>query len=228
MSAVLRESGALDRVSASSRLRLESAAKRLWLRRGEHLFHDRDEISAVYFVASGMVSLYKINSLGERRVVFTLGPGSLLNETIGERYLASINCQTIQDSTIIAIDAKELLDIASGDFGLARGLLDALSGKVRRLYRQIKNASGSLRGDKRLAAKLWKLALDYGVSSEDGVRIDMKLSVTYLSEMLGVQRETVSRQLGTLASLGLVEVRDGVFRVPNTNALAEYFKDIPE
>ena len=47
-------------------------------------------------------------------------------------------------------------------------VINSLSMKVRRLYRQIKNAT-PIKIEKRVAAKLWKLARDYGIEVEDGV-----------------------------------------------------------
>ncbi len=194
------------------------------VRRGEHVFRDRDEVHTVYIVVAGMVSLYKINSLGERRVVFALGPGKMINEVILDDLPASVNCEALEDSLILCFESEKFLDAMSRDFEFSKAVVDSLSNKVRRLYRQLKNASGSLRGDKRLAAKLWKLATDYGVPDDDGVRIDARLSVTYLADMLGAKRETVSRQLGTLAERGLVAVRRNDFVVPDPDALARYFK----
>ena len=51
------------------------------------------------------------------------------------------------------------------DFGLTEIVLNAANRKVRRLYRQLKNTTGVLKVERRVAAKLWKLANDYGVDS---------------------------------------------------------------
>jgi len=81
-----------------------------------------------------------------------------------------------------------------------------------------------LNGEKRVAAKLLKLSWDHGVEDEDGVRIDMNLTVTYLAEMLGSKRETVSRQVKKLNEQGLIMVKKNKFIIPDQEKLSKYFK----
>lgn len=194
-------------------------------RRGDHVFRDRDEIETVFFLVKGIVSLYKLNSLGEKRVIFTPMGGQMLNESIVDALPASISCEALEDCVLLCFDRRKFLYAMEQDFELTKAVVRALSCMVRRLYRQVKNASGSVRGDKRLAAKLWKLARDRGAPCERGTRIEMKLSVTYLAEMLGAKRESVSRHLKTLMERNLVERVGNVLYVPDRERLAEYFKE---
>lgn len=53
----------------------------------------------------------------------------------------------------------------------------------------------------------------------------MELTITYLADMLGSKRETVSRQLKQLADAGLVRYGDGRFLLPDRDALQKYFKE---
>ena len=96
---------------------------------------------------------------------------------------------------------------------------------MRRLYRQLKNTTNATRGEKKMAAKLWKLARDYGKKEEVGVRISLKLTVTQLADMLGTKRETASRQLKVLVEQGLVRYDRNTFVIPDTDALNRYFKE---
>ena len=76
-----------------------------------------------------------------------------------------------------------------------------------------------------MAAKLWKLARDYGKKEESGVRISLKLTVTQLADMLGTKRETASRQLKVLVEQGLVRYDRNTFVIPDTDVLNRYFKE---
>ena len=76
-----------------------------------------------------------------------------------------------------------------------------------------------------MAAKLWKLARDYGKREKDGVRICLKLTVTQLADMLGTKRETASRQLKVLVEQGLVRYDRNTFVIPDTDVLNRYFKE---
>jgi DNA-binding Lrp family transcriptional regulator len=97
--------------------------------------------------------------------------------------------------------------------------------EVRRLYHLMKNTSNNLRGDRRIAAKLWKLSRDHGVKTAEGVEINFDLTITALAEFLGSQRETVSRQVGTLAGAGLLMVKKSRFIIPSREKLMEFFEN---
>ena len=193
-------------------------------KKGEHVFYDRDSISVVYLVSQGLVSMYKTNFLGEKRVIFILGPGQLIMEGVADKLSTSVNCEAFEDSGLICFNQKKFLAAMKRDFELTKAVMESMSVRTRRLYRQLKNMSGSVRGDKRIAAKLWKLSRDHGLSTEKGVRINLKLSVTCLANMMGAKRETISRQLKVLMDQNLVEVRNGTFTIPNPDRLADYFK----
>ncbi|MGL4338016.1 MAG: helix-turn-helix domain-containing protein, partial [Turicibacter sp.] len=96
--------------------------------------------------------------------------------------------------------------------------------KLRRTYRQLKNVPTNLAIEKKLAAKLWKLGKDYGLETSEGVLIDLPLSVMYISQLLGSQRETVSRAIKKLVELDLVKYENKKMVIVNQNALAKYFK----
>lgn len=194
------------------------------LAKGEHLFFDKEPVDMLYIVISGFVTLYTVDAQGEKKVIFLLDKGKLINEVVLQRLPASINCEAFEAAQILCFDRLDFLRVMEQDFALAKSVLDSLALKVRRLYRQLKNTPNSVRGDKRIAAKLWKLSRDYGVPGEGGTSIILDLSITYLADMLGSRRETVSRQLKTLAQQGLIELHDGQIMIPNRERLSEYFK----
>ena len=192
--------------------------------KGEHIFLDKEPVELLYIVISGLVTLYTVDPQGEKKVIFLLDKGKLINEVVLQRIPASINCEVFEEAQILCFDRSDFLHVMEQDFALTKSVLDSLAMKVRRLYRQMKNTPNSVRGDKRIAAKLWKLSRDYGVPCASGTKINMDLSITYLADMLGSRRETVSRQLKLLAGQGLIRINDGQITIPDRDKLANYFK----
>ena len=131
----------------------------------------------------------------------------------------------MESARILAIPRKQLLALMETDARLMRFLFFSQSHKVRRLYRQLKNTTNATRGEKKMAAKLWKLARDYGKKEDVGFRICLKLTVTQLADMLGTKRETASRQLKVLVEQGLVRYDRNTFVIPDTDVLNRYFKE---
>lgn len=46
------------------------------------VFYDKEDVSDIYIVISGTVSLYKLNENGQKKVIFILGEGKVVNEVI--------------------------------------------------------------------------------------------------------------------------------------------------
>ena len=138
---------------------------------------------------------------------------------------SSINCEIFESAEILTFDKKRFINIMSEDFELTKIILNSMALKIRRLYRQMKNAT-PLKIEKRLAAKLWKLSKDYGVKQNDEVVIDLNISVAYLSDMFGMPRETISRALKILEKENLIRKERKKIIIKDRDKLASYFKGL--
>lgn len=211
-------------ISARSLDLLCNYGKILNFAKGEHLFLDKEEGSNLYIVVSGLVTLYKLNTQGDKKVIFILDKGKIINEDVLQGLSASISCEVFESAQIICFNKEDFLGVMEQDFELSKAVFRSLALKTRRLYRQLKNTSNSIRGDKRIAAKLWKLSGDYGLNCEAGICINIEMSITYLADMLGSKRETVSRQVKALTEEGLIFMDEGKIIVRDRDQLANYFK----
>ena len=188
------------------------------------VFRDKEQVDTLYMVVSGIVSLYKINEHGQKRVIFMLGPGKMINDVIIQDLPASINCEAFEDATLLCYQKVDFLEIMAQDFKLTQNVINSLAQKVRRMYRQLKNTNPSIKIEKRLAAKLWKLAKDHGVPHKDGTLINMTISITYVADLLGSQRETISRAMKILTDNELVGSYNKKILIYNKQKLADFFK----
>ncbi|MDR2500096.1 MAG: Crp/Fnr family transcriptional regulator [Treponema sp.] len=193
-------------------------------KKGAQVFFDKDEVPFLYGVIDGTVSLYKMSTNNEKRGVFIYGAGDLLNETILDNKGASVNAEPLRDSTLLCIKKSAFIRACAMDGALSKALIDSMAMKIRRLYHLMKNTSNNLRGDRRIAAKLWKLSRDHGVKTEQGIEINFDLTITTLAEFLGSQRETVSRQIKALTSAGLLLVKNSRFIIPDREKLVDFFE----
>lgn len=191
---------------------------------GEILFQDKEIVSTVYFIISGIVSLYKINENGHKKVIFMLGKGKIINEVILQKLPASINCEIFEDACILGINRDKLIELMKEDFDLCTSVIISLSSKTRRLYRQIKNTQSSVKIDKRLAAKIYKLGKDYGVECNEGILVNIDISITYLADLIGSQRETVSRTIKNLQKQNLIEYKNKKIYICDLQRLSNFFK----
>lgn len=212
-------------IDISSKKNLIKYGKIKRYKKGEHLFLDRDEVESIYFLIEGIASLYKLNTQHEKKVIFIFGKGDCLNEVILQRHMSSLNCEFLSDVEILEVSSQQLLKIMSKDFQLCRNIISSMAFKIRRLYHQLKNTSNSVRLDKQIASKLWKLSRDFGVETPEGIEINFNLTISYLADMLGSKRETVSRQLKILSEKKLIIIKRNRFIVTDRDNLLKYFRN---
>lgn len=158
----LNEISLFSKISKSTIYKLNEICFIKELKKGDHLFRDKEIISSIYIIKSGKIALYKQSESSQKKVVFILGKDTVVNEVIIDDLPASINCEAFENTEVLCFDRIKFLDIMKDDFELSKVIISSLSIKVRRLYRQSKN-SIPIKVEKRVAAKLWKLSRDYEI-----------------------------------------------------------------
>lgn len=192
----------------------------------EHVFMDKDKVDNIYIIVSGKAALYKLNNFGDKKIIFIFGEGQILNEHSIQDIKVSINCEVLEYSVVMLIPSNIFINAMEKDFVLSKAMLDLMSLNIRRLYRQLQNTTNNLECEKKLASKLLKLVKDNGIYCENIVKINVPLTITYISEMIGSRRETVSRQIKKLSELGFIEFKDNFIFIKDIEKLRNYFYDI--
>ncbi len=195
------------------------------LKKNEVLFQNLEIISSIYVVVTGKVALLRYCANGQKRVFFILGEGSMINEVVFDEMHVSVDCECFEEAVLLYFDKAQLLEVMKSDFELTLNILNSSGKKQRRLFRQLKNTV-QIKIDKKLAAKLWKLAKDHGIQTEEEgwKSIQLKFNVTYLSYMMGVPRETISRALSELSDKGFIKWVDKCLWIEEKKILNYYRK----
>ena len=195
---------------------LEAAQRDLLLRgarpvscmRGELLFTVGDPADSVYFVMEGRIKVFRTHPSGAESIVGIRNPGNLFGElgwAMGERG---------RNNSASALVASDLRRVDAADFGRAlraAGVLAAAfaRGLVRRLTaveRELTELAGkSVPG--RLVDILGRLAAAHGIEEPAGsLRLGLDLTHKDLADLIGTSRETLTKELGVLADVGLLRV----------------------
>lgn len=192
-------------ISETTKNKMKNIAIKKILKKGNILFSAEDNLEYIYGILAGKTAIYRINTEGQKRVFFILGEGELINEVIFDNLPVSADCEAFEDTIVIRFNKSEFLKLMQEDFNLTMQILNSMGKKQRRLYRQLKNTL-PIGMEKKLAAKLWKLAKDYGENSKnkeyEWKKINMNISTTYIACMLGTSRETISRAMKQLQKVG--------------------------
>lgn len=211
-------------VSLETLERLKQCGRVRALGKGELIIQARQPQQDVYIQMSGKSIVYNLIHTGNRKILFIFGPGALLNEHVLNLNDASTYCEAIEPGTVFTVPTSEFLRLMERDFALARSVLAAQERKIWRLGHQLKNTVGSIYLDRKLAAKLWKLARDFGIPGPDGIEIGVTLPVTMLADMLGAPRETTSRLCKKLVDCGLIRMVGKRIYIVDAERISHFYK----
>lgn len=204
--------------------KLARAGKISELDKGTILMRAKEPVSSVYIQVSGKSIIYNLTHSGKRKILFIYGKGALLNEHVFNSRTTSIYSETIDRSRIFIIPCAEFVKIMEEDFALTKNIMEAQEKKIWRLSHQLKNTMSSIYLERKLAAKLWKLARDFGIQTEEGIEIDVNMSVTFLADMLGVPRETTSRACSVLIDNGLIKMNKKRIIIADSEKMSLFYK----
>lgn len=90
---------------------------------------------------------------------------------------------------VIEIAEKQFLQLMEQSHALTRAVLREYERNLWRMGHQLKNTTGNMQMERKIAAKLWKLGRDFGVDTEDGVMIDIDLTITLMADLVGAPRK---------------------------------------
>ena len=210
-------------IKEKSEIELRKILKERKISKKEILFNERDIVDKLYFLKNGKISLFKINENGERKVIFILRNGEMINELSLDNIKTTIvGCEAFDKSTILECSVKDFFKVMEEDFTLTKNILLHTQNINRRLYRQLKN-SISIRIDKKLAAKLYRMGKEFGVCKGEWILLNVNLTITYMADMLGCKRESLSRAMKILQDENLVKIEDKKIYIKR-DELSSYFK----
>lgn len=210
-------------IKESSKIELKKILKERQLSTKEILFNERDIVDKVYFLKSGKISIFKMSENGERKIIFILRSGEIINEiSFDNTKSTTIGCEAFDKAIILECMGKDFIKVMEDDFTLTKNILISTQNRNRRLYRQLKN-SISIRIDKKLAAKLYRIGKEFGVCKGEWTLLNVNLTITYIADMLGCKRESLSRAMKILQDEKLVKI-EGKKVYIKKDELSSYFK----
>lgn len=186
---------------------------------GTDIFLEGDPSKGLWILARGRVRLYHSSADGRQRVVSFAMPSSPLElgaALDGRPFSATATA--LDDSVLLFLPRKELIDIGRRHMHTVRNAVDHLCLEIRQ--RDINSAIATLKDAKgRVGCALLQLARQYGVPTAKGVRIDYRLSRQDIADRAGVRLETVIRILSDLTRQEAVRTEDQVIEIVRLEAL---------
>ncbi|HEU4758574.1 MAG TPA: Crp/Fnr family transcriptional regulator [Dehalococcoidia bacterium] len=192
---------------------LAALSRRRRYGKGEVVFRQGDPGSVLYIIESGQVKLTLTSTDGKEVILALLGPGGFFGElSLLDGEPRSADAVARLDSLLWALQRQHFLEFLDGRPRAARGLLAALSRRLRRTTELVQDA-GFLDVPGRLARALLQMSEAAGQAGPDGVVVSPRLTQAELAEMVGATRESVNKWLGVYERQGLLRRQRGLITV---------------
>gem|GEM_PF-142601 len=190
--------------------------------RGESVFYEGAEVSAIYQVCSGLLKLFKTGRRKEQLVIRLLGPGDVTGYRAllaGESYAAT--AEAIEPSTVCSVSRDTFLSLLRGSPELSLSLLSKMAREMRLSEEQmVAMAQESVRQrTARLLLFLHGGRIGRIEKYRPGESVEVPLLHKEMAEMIGTTPETFSRTLHALARRGIIRLTKAKIFIENPAAL---------
>lgn len=178
-------------------------------RANEVVFRKGDPGQSLRIIMSGRVKVSSSLPDGREVVLAVLERGEIIGEmAIIEDKARSADVSALEPTELLALHKRDFIPFLERNPKLCIRLLGILSERLRHTSEIVRDRT-LLGLPSRLAKSLLDLARTHGRDTDEGIRIDMRLSQKMLGGLLGVSRESVNKQLRTWQSEGLIKLGRG-------------------
>lgn len=196
------------------------------LENGEAVYSIGDRRPECYFIRSGRVRILDYSSSGKELQLMNLRAGASFGETsLIDGLPRSDNAYAVGETELLVLGKADFERLSARYREIAQSLNLHLSYRLRLASSAVKDASVLTLRD-RLPRLLSRLAYSHGRREASGAVLVEGVSHQDLADMLGMTRQSVSRELKGLERSGLVEIRYRRILLPDPEALAHRFESL--
>ncbi|OQY23433.1 MAG: hypothetical protein B6I35_03710 [Anaerolineaceae bacterium 4572_32.2] len=171
-------------------------------RNGEILYWQGDPVECLYVVKRGKIKTSVLSSAGKAHAYGVWGPGCLMGVTaylLGKAHICMADAMENTDVWVIPLLEFERLLASDARFSLA--VLKEQARTVELFVREIDSLS-LMNVQQRLKHSLTRLASEYGLATDRGIKIDLDITHEEIAELTGANRSTVTAYLNDLRKQG--------------------------
>ncbi|MGX4770440.1 Crp/Fnr family transcriptional regulator [Bradyrhizobium guangdongense] len=193
-------------------------AKHITVKRGATIAAKGDPGNTLFAVISGTVKISSSSPDGRNAILNLIGPGEIFGEiAVLDGAPRSADATANTNCELYIIDRRDFLPFVKSQPALAMKFIELLCARLRWTSQQVEQVIlQNLPG--RLASALLGLTEERKLDSGSGT-----LSITQqeISEMVGMTRESINKQLRAWAGRSWVRLEHGAIVVLDTDALRE-------
>jgi len=187
---------------------------------GDYIIRLNEESNDVFFLAEGQVKVTVYSQPGRQITLQTLTPGACFGEVAAlDRQPRSAYVIALTDCIVISMSADAFLEILQRYPSVALATIGRLCHMIRNLSLKT-HMRNALSARARVYAELLRLAMQEKKRHHNRACLSKLYTHSELASFAGTTRETVSREIAHLKSLGLIDTSKRTIEITNIAKLA--------
>jgi CRP/FNR family cyclic AMP-dependent transcriptional regulator len=215
----MTRNGWFGALPAALRMRMVEQAEPVRLRPGEMLFRQGDAPSGLYGLVSGTLKMSSLREDGREAILAVLEPGIWFGEISLIDDLPRTHDATAVGPVDVLVLARAAFDALMEQAVFARAVAQLMAGRIRLLYGIVEDAT--LRSTRARIARRLLLMARGDVTLSPLKRPRVPVSQEGLAMMLGISRQTLSKELRLLADQGAIVLGYGYIEVVSEAGLGK-------
>ncbi|HON55445.1 MAG TPA: Crp/Fnr family transcriptional regulator [bacterium] len=185
------------------------------------IFKENDLGNQMFVIISGVVEVFK-EYRKKRKTLALLKRNDFFGEiSVFTSLPRTASVQTLSNSEIIVLDQSDLINIIKNNYKFSLNLIKVLSERLINANAEIqsltfKNVQG------RAATQILLLANKFGYKTKQGILLEIKTPHKLLAEIVGIQRETMTRILSQFKEEDIIETYSKHLIIKDIEKLVNY------
>jgi len=182
--------------------------------KGEIVLYEGEPAEVLYFVAGGVVKVFKTSAAGKEQIISLARPGDSFNDVpVFEGGLNLASAEAMMSVTLYGIRKTHFRNLLREHPRVTLNTIQVISSKVEHLVSLIEDLSF-----RQVTSRVAKILLEYARSDSDR---KTKLTQQEMAAMAGTAREMVGRSLRILEEEGMIRLERHRIVITDEKALKE-------
>ncbi len=195
---------------------------KIFIKKNRILLEPGSAIDKLIIIKNGVLRVYCLNEEGWEITHGVYKRGDVLGEDMivnSENYPYFIEALT--DATYLAISKINIWNQIRIKSVLLLCFFKLMQARRREAEKKIMSFSSSSVAV-RLAKELISLSDKFGINTQEGIMIDLKITHRVMASLIGSSRETVSLSLSEMKDQGIIQLNDRKITICNLKKLESY------
>lgn len=175
-------------------------------KKGVVIFHEGQPGVAFYLITSGRIKIFKLSEDGRELIFGIFGDGAIFGDVpVFDGGVYPAGAATLVDTEVVYMSREDFERLITEYPRISLKVVRVLGKRLRQAHGFVMDiAMKSV--PQRLSALLLRLAEEYGREEDGATVIDLPLTRQELAELMGVTRETATRELSKFSRAGTIKL----------------------